>query len=346
MNVAVVIQGLATVSWIAAIVIIALAVVRAARVQTFRGAAGFVIGAVVLAIVLTSVSAGLVFIQPEERGVVISAFEAKGYREDILQPGLRWIIPFAENVVTYPISRQTYTMSIAPSEGQIQGDDSISARTADGQEVLMDASVIFALNPNEVINVHIFWRDRYERDLVRPQSRGIMRDEASQFRIDQIVSVKRDELTANIEEKLREKLETEGMILVDFVMRNIQFTAEYAASVEQKQIAEQRALEAEFTVEQRRQEALQAIEVAEGQKQAAILAAEGRAEARLIEAEAEAKALELIAAALRDNPDLLTFEYIQRLAPGIQVMLVPSDNPYLLPLPSLEGSIIDTSPPE
>jgi hypothetical protein len=55
----------------------------------------------------------------------------------------------------------------------------------------------------------------------------------------------------------------------------------------------------------------------------------------VIQAEAEARALELIADALRNNPDLLVFEYIQKLAPGIQVMLVPSNNPFLLPLPSL-----------
>jgi regulator of protease activity HflC (stomatin/prohibitin superfamily) len=236
-------------------------------------------------------------------------------------------------------------MSIAPLEGQIQGDDSVYARTSDGQQVLIDASIIFALNPVEVINIHINWKSGYELGLVRPVSRGVIRDEASQFRIDEIVSEKRVELSENITDELAEKLEAEGLILVDFVMRNIQFTDEYAASVEQKQIAEQRALEAEFTVEQRRQEALQAIEVAEGQKQAAILAAEGRAEARIIEAEAEKAALELIAAALRDNPDLLTFEYIQKLSPGIQVMLVPTDNPFLLPLPGLDGTTVETAPP-
>ena len=63
----------------------------------------------------------------------------------------------------------------------------------------------------------------------------------------------------------------------------------------------------------------------------------------MIEAEAEATALELLAAALALNPDLVTFEYVQRLGPGIQVMLVPSDNPFLLPLPSLEGSTTGTT---
>jgi regulator of protease activity HflC (stomatin/prohibitin superfamily) len=75
--------------------------------------------------------------------------------------------------------------------------------------------------------------------------------------------------------------------------------------------------------------------VAEGTKDAAILEAQGRAESRIIEAEAEAEALDLIANVLDTNPELLNYRYIEKLAPGIQVMLVPNDNPYLLPLPEL-----------
>ena len=71
------------------------------------------------AVVLSSVGAGVAFIPQEERGVVISALQPTGIRSQPLQPGLRWIIPFFESVITYRISRQTYTMSIAPSEEAI-----------------------------------------------------------------------------------------------------------------------------------------------------------------------------------------------------------------------------------
>jgi hypothetical protein len=57
-----------------------------------------------------------------------------------------------------------------------------------------------------------------------------------------------------------------------------------------------------------------------------------------VEAEAERQALDLIAQALEENPDLLTYQYITKLAPGVQVMLVPNNAPYLLPLPTLEGT--------
>ena len=131
------------------------------------------------------------------------------------------------------------------------------------------------------------------------------------------------------------KMTDNGLELIDFVVRNITFSEEYAASVEQKQIAEQLAQQAAFTVEQRKQEAEQARQTAQGQADAAVIAAKGRAEARVVEAKADAEALALIAAVLSANPDLITYQYVQKLAPGIQVMLLPSDNPFLLPLPTL-----------
>jgi regulator of protease activity HflC (stomatin/prohibitin superfamily) len=275
-NVAELSRGLATLAWVAAIVVVVIAVVRASRGRPLKSAV----------------------------------------------------------VVVYPISRQTYTMSIAPQEGTVQGDDSVTARTADGQEVFIDATVIFAVDPTQIVKVHIDWQNRYEADLVRPLARGIIRDEASKYGVEDIVSQKRQELIDGIRSRLETRLRDNGLSLEEFVLRNITFTPEYAASVEQKQIAEQRAQEAKLIVEQKRQEAEQARQVAQGQADAAVIGAQGRAQSRLIEAEAEAQALTKIAEALQANQNLITYEYVKNLSPNIQVMLVPSDNPFLLPLPT------------
>jgi regulator of protease activity HflC (stomatin/prohibitin superfamily) len=299
---------------------------------------------VVIAIVLSAVSAGMVFINPQERGVVVSAVAPGGYRPEALQPGLRWIIPFAESVVIYPISKQTYTMSIAPNEGQIQGDDSIECRTSDGQKVLVDASVIYQIDPAKVVQVHIQWQSRYDQDLVRAQVRGIIRDKISQFGIEEVYSSKRAEMVKQVSDQLASKLTDNGLILVDFVLRNIGFSAEYAASVEQKQIAEQLAQQAKFTVEQRKQEADQAREVAKGVADAAVTSAEGKAkavviaaqadaQARIINADAEATALATIAKVLNASPTMLTYQYITKLAPNVQVMFLPNNSPFIFPLP-------------
>ena len=335
MNVAVALQGFAALLWLAVVGLIALAVVRASRQRPTGGFLPAIIVFALLAVALTAVGRGLVFIQPEDRGVVISAVQPKGYRDQALTPGLHWIVPFFENVITYPISKQTYTMSKTSTEGQVQGDDSITARTLDGQEVFIDASVIYAVNPDQVVTVHITWQNRYSSDLVRPLSRGVIRDAVSQYRVEEVVSTKRAEMTQQISDGIRQKMADNGLLLVEFVLRNVTFSPEYAASVEQKQIAEQQAQQAKFVVEQRKQEAEQARQVAQGQADAAVINAKGAADARLIQADAEAKALNLIADALKTNQDLLTYTYINKLAPGVQVMLVPNNTPYLLPLPTV-----------
>ncbi len=335
MQITVLVSAFAAFSWLVVLGFIALTLLNVRQGKKSRGAVTGIIVALVAAVMVNTVSAGLVFIQPQERGVVISAIEPGGYRKTVLEPGLRWVIPYAESVKTYNISKYTYTMSSVVSEGEIQRDDSISARTADGQEVYIEASIIFSLDPVDILDVHITWQDRFVDGLVRPTVRGVIRDAVSQFRVNEVYSTKRDELKLQIEDEMTVSMERNGLILSDFVLRNITFTSEYAASIEQKQIAEQLAQQAEYIVEQRKQEAEQARQVAEGTKDASILAAEGRAQSLIIEAKAEAEALQLIAEVLSQNPMLLNYRYIEKLAPGIQVMLVPNDNPYILPLPEI-----------
>jgi regulator of protease activity HflC (stomatin/prohibitin superfamily) len=150
--------------------------------------------------------------------------------------------------------------------------------------------------------VHITWQNRYNNDLVRAVARGVIRDAVSQFGVEQVYSSRRLDLVALVRGQLETKLAENGLLLSDFVLRNISFSPEYAASVEQKQIAEQTAQQARFVVEQRRQEADQAREVAKGKADAAVTEAQGQATGRLIQAEAEAKSLEFIANVLKENP--------------------------------------------
>lgn len=342
MDIASLVTLLSGAAWLAAVLLIVYFVVQASRGKPVARSGLIILIVALVAVALSTISAGLVFIEPDQRGVVISAVSPKGYRDQALEPGLHWIMPFAENVVRYPISRQTYTMSIAPSEGQVSGDDSITARTSDGQEIYVDASVIFAIDPNQVVRVHILWKDRYGEELVRAQSRGVIRDVVSQYRVEEVVTSKRFEMAESLRQTMEKKLNDNGLVLVDFILRNITFSPEYAASVEQKQIAEQTAQQAKFVVEQKRQEAEQARQTAQGAADASVIRAKGEAEARVIEAQAEAQSLELIARALQSNPNLLTYQYITKLSPTVQTMMLPSSNPFILQLPNMAGQTTTT----
>ncbi|NJC97909.1 MAG: hypothetical protein C3F07_00470 [Anaerolineales bacterium] len=334
MNIADFIKSLAGLSWLAVIGLGFLAVMRASRKQNVKGLTSLTIGLIVLAIVLTAVGAGLVFIEPTEAGVVITILGEGGLRPEPLKPGLHWIVPFVERVELYQTTTQTFTMARTASEGETQGLITVEARTSDGQRIFVDSSVIYRIEPSQVIEIHKTWQRRYQDDLILPQARGIIRDAVSQYRVDEVLSTKRFDMTTQITQQLEEVMASNGLTLVDFVLRDITFTEEYAQSIEQKQIAEQQALQAAFVVESKKQEAEQARQIAQGQADAAVIAAKGAAEAQIIQAQAQAQANELIGQSLQANPEILQYQYILKLAPGVQTIFIPSGNQFILPLPN------------
>lgn len=271
----------------------------------------------VLVIGVHLLSMAVVFILPQEVGVVVSAISPNGVRPNPMRAGLNMVLPLFETVERYPITWQTYTMSGRAEEGEMEGDDSIRARTSDGQEVRLDTTVIFRVDATRAVLVHIDWQNRYIDDFVRPLIRGQVRTEVSQFTVDEVNSSSRKDLEQSLEDLLQAELAAKGFILDQFLLRDVTFSAEYAAAVEAKQVADQ-------------------------QEEAALFKAN---EVRIL-AQGNADGLKLIAEALEQNPSLVTYEYIQRLAPNIQVMLVPSNNPFLLPLPDLmsQPAVTATTP--
>jgi regulator of protease activity HflC (stomatin/prohibitin superfamily) len=326
-------------AWLAALAALGFVVFNVTRGRKLGSGAPIIVAAVVLALLLTTVASGLVFVNPEERGVVISALVPGGVRQNVLTPGLHWIIPFAERVQVYSVQRRTYTMSSSPTEGAVQGDDSVQARTKDGQQISIDVSIIYAIDESKILDLNVHWQNRFETDAVRPLARSIVRDVASQYGVEEIVSAKRADMETAITNQLKDALATDDLVLDDFVMRDLRFSTEYAAAVEQKQVAQQQAEQAALVVETKKQEAEQVRVAAQGQADAAVITAQGRAQATVLQAQADSQALNLVGDALKGRPDVLTFRYIDKLAPNVQVMYLPSGNPYLVTLPTPSGTV-------
>ena len=343
------------VAWVWFFIFVLFLALRGYQIDGLRGSLSEVISvrllvALIIVLVISTLSISLVFVEPQQVGVVVSMVSPQGYREQPFRSGLHLIVPLAERVELYPIYWQNYTMSTEPLEGDRVGDDSIAARTSDGQSVFIDSSVIFRLDANDVIQIHIDFQNRYIQDFVRPIMRGVVRTEVSQFTAEEVNSSKRKNLEANLEELLREAFSEKGFVLDRFLLRNIAFSPEYASAIEAKQVAEQNQRQREYQAEQIRKLAegtrdKYKIE-AQGKADAIVIEAEAQANAVRVKAEAEADALRLIADALKEDKDLITYRYVEKLSPGIRVMLVPNDNPYLLPLPDLTGDLeLETVPP-
>ena len=141
---------------------------------------------------------------------------------------------------------------------------------------------------------------------------------------------------------MSDTLESHGFMLNAFLLRNITFSPEYISAVESKQVAFQGAIQKQYEALQIERlavgRAAERVTLAKADAQAIEIKAQAQAKARVVLAEAQAQALRRISEPLEENRDLLTYQYIDRLSPGIKVMLVPQNAPFLLPLPALEST--------
>lgn len=298
---------------------------------------------------LNTLGSGLVFVDQFESGVVVSPLSAGGVRPDPLTAGIHWIIPFIESVDRFSIAKQEYTMSGSTNEGALQGNDAVEARTSDGQQVYVDATVRFYADPLKVVELRRTWQgqDRYIQGFVRPTTRNVIYNTTARYKVEEVYGAKRTDLQQQVQEQLTAEFTKQGLVLDAFQLRNITFSPEYAQSIEQKQIAQQQSEQAKLLVQKSQQEADQLRAKVKGEADAVVLRANGDAEAAVTRAKGDAEALKLIAAALQTNPDLLTYTYIQKLAPNVGLILLPAggNNPFILDLKQLQSQLPKTTTP-
>ncbi len=291
---------------------------------------------------LLTLGAGLVFIDQFESGVVVSPLSQGGVRPDPIGPGVHFVTPFIESVDRFTTAKQEYTMSGTTGEGAVAGNDAVEARTTDGQQVYVDATVRYYADPTKVVDLRRTWQgqDRYIQGFVRPTTRNIIYNTTARYAVEDVYGAKRSELQQVINDQLAAEFAKQGLILDAFQLRNITFSPEYAQSIEQKQIAQQQSEQAKLLVQKSQQEADQLRAKVKGEADAVVLRATGDSEAAVTRAQGDAKALELIAAALKTNPDLLTYTYIQKLAPNVGLIMLPAgngSNPFILNLNDLQN---------
>lgn len=109
----------------------------------------------------------------------------------------------------------------------------------------------------------------------------------------------------------------------DVFVQNVGYSEAYTQAIEDKQVQVQRAQQAQAKVAQAKAEADQAVATAEGEKRSAIARAEG-----------DAKSIELKGKALRNNPEVVRYDAIQKLAAQADVIFCTTNN-----CPSILGSI-------
>src|SRR5579859_1174858 len=313
---------------------------RSGRPGVFLAGVGLVIG-----LLFFIASTGLVEVGATEVAVVFQSVggdpATHGLWPNPLLPGVHIIVPIINEPFIYSTEVQTYTMSKTPTEGQIAGDDSVSVLTSDGQQVSIDVSVLYSIDPAKANLVHLQFQSRYQDDFVRPTVRSVIRDTASGYTVEDLYGPKRTDMQQKAHDVIAAKFSDNGFILRDLPVRNIMFSDQFIKAIEAKQVASQQAQQAVQESERVRTlakgQADAAVTAAQGQADAAVEQAKGDAQAIELRAAADAQALGLISEQLLKNPQLIEWRYIEKLAQDVRLVLVPSNSPFLFGMNGLQN---------
>jgi prohibitin 2 len=238
-----------------------------------------------------------IVVDPGEKAVIFN--KATGNLRATPNEGFYFLVPLIEQPTVYDMKARTYTMSIATLEGEMKGDDSLQALTSDGQTVLLDISVRYHPDADNLINLHRRIGIDYVNKVLRPQVRGIVRMIVSEYPVLDIYSGKRMLIQAEIEKRMSDSLKKSYIICEEVLLRNVQFSQDFQQAIENKQIAQQEAQRMKYVLEKQ-----------ELEKQR-----------KIIEATGEAESLRLKGKALADNPLLIQYEYVKLLSPNIQAII-------------------------
>ncbi|MBZ0299821.1 MAG: prohibitin family protein [Anaerolineae bacterium] len=324
---------------------IGLVVVAASQGRPVRSGLLLAVLGLIAGLLFSVVSNGILIVEPTQVAVVVNTLTgtldtpARG-------PGTSVIVPLVQQYYVYPTTQVTYTMSGTETDNQTRGNDAVAARSVDGQEVSLDVSVIYAINAANVNDLHVRWQTGYQDNFIRPTVRGLVRDVVSGYPAEEIYGAGRTDMENSIEDRIRIRLEEEGLILSDLLVRDISFSEQFRQAIENKQIADQEAQRAQLQVRQRENEANQARAVAAGERDAEIARAEGQAQATILQAQAEAEALRLVNEQIASNPSLIQYVYVKNLSDNVSIALVPSNSPFLFDFDSLAEANTGFVPPD
>lgn len=194
--------------------------------------------------------------------------------------------------------------------------DKMESFSQETQTVFVKASLNVNVSPQAIQELYRTVGPQYFNVLVEPRVHQNFKDEMVKYKTVDIAP-NRETIRRSVRERLEKELSSHSIKVEDLLLDNIDFHDSFEQAIEAKQIATQKALEEEQKIVVERHRAAQAVEKARGEGSALFALAEKQAEAN-----------QKLSASL--TPQLIQYTMIQKLAPDIRVMILPSGQNFIL----------------
>ncbi len=225
------------------------------------------------------------------RTAKIGIFEDKGVQKRIYEPGsTHFFVPLINDWNIFDTALQNLEMTREIDQGGRKGDDSLRFKTIDGNDISVNVTVAWHVNPTKAPYLLQFVGENtgeVEERLVRPVSRTIIRDIlnelASEEYYDADIRFKKAE---EAERLLNDYLSPEGVVVEQVLLGEHRFNERYEQIIRDKKVAEQDASRLQSETEAAKERVLRDLEVQKGKVQQTIEAALGSSQKKRLEADA------------------------------------------------------------
>lgn len=280
-----------------------------------------VVGVIVFIVFLVLIFNSIVIVQAGNIQVVTQFGRTTGVS---FYPGIHFKIPFVQNTVNYSTRQVTYETSDEPGASRANYPDyTVDTTSLDGQQIRIKYTIRFAIDGNkaEWILNNIGTMDNLVEKVVKTEARSLSRNIPKKYTASQLYSKEVFDVQEEISEILRPVFADNGIIMDEFLLRKIDFTEQYFSILEDKQIAEERIVVERNILEQEKIKKEQVI----------------------VKAEAEAEQIMIKGKALKQYPQIIQLEFIQKLSPNITWGILPEGIVPLIDLSKMQEGYNDYS---
>jgi prohibitin 2 len=214
----------------------------------------------------------------------------------------------SEGLVIVPPWQTLNLFSIRAEAAHI---DKATGSTSDTQPVDTDLTVRYSIMPDRVSEVYEKYSHNGDlQSYVQTATQEVFKAVTAKYTAPDLIA-KRAQVSNDILELLRAKLEKYGAQVINIDMRNFSFSESYMKAINDKVTQEQLRLAAENKVKTVEAEQKQKVAVAEAEANALRAKADGEAYATMKAANAQAEALRVQNEALAKNRDVLELRRIE-----------------------------------
>ena len=243
---------------------------------------------VLIAVLLLLPGLSIVVVPSGMAGVRVS--QISGTVGGTIYPGTHFTLPLVQHVETYNVRDQLYsTNAVDASKDQATA---LKVYSKEGLPLGLGISVRYQLDPRRLPYMENNLPRPVERELLPAVVANAFRQTISGYMVRDVFSTRREEVRRAAADEITKRLATDGIVVKEVMLRDINLPQEYAKGLEGLLVKAQENDRLSIEVEMKQKMVRTAELEAEADKVRQVKQSEGRAQSTVLEAKAQADAMQ------------------------------------------------------